>query len=107
MELSINTLKNQLNIESGYTTEDALLTDYLNVAINAVYNYCDGGLSGYTTVSGTTKYTTDLPNEVIYAIILIAHHFYTVRNIVSFSSVNEVPYAFKFLLSKYKDNVTC
>lgn len=107
MDLSIITLKNQLNIESGYTSDDALLANYLDVAVNAVYNYCDGGLSGYTTTSGTTKYNTDLPNEVIYAIILIAHHFYTVRNIVSFASVNKVPYAFEFLLSKYKDNAAC
>lgn len=86
-------LKYNINIESGYTGDDLLLSQYINVAITAVDNFIN-----YTT--GTTY--DDAINQ---AIILYATHLYLNRNLVSFAQGYELPYSFKFLLSPYKNYV--
>ena len=85
-------LKLQLNIESGYTADDLLLSQYLNVSISAVENFL-----GY---SGTTY-----EEPVTQGIILFATHLYLNRNLVSFAQGYELPYSFKFLLTPYKNYV--
>lgn len=110
MELNITTLKLQLSIETGYTSDDILLKNYLDIAVLSVYDYCGfDALSGYTlsgyTSSGTTgSYSgeTTLPITIIQAIIMLATHLYLNRNIVSFSQGYKIPLSFEFLLERYK-----
>lgn len=94
---SIDELKSQLNIESGYTDEDSYLESLLLVSESSCNEFTNNGLSGYTY--------NDIPPTVKHAMILLAAHYYTNRNMVSFSNGVEIPYTFQFLLNPYKNYV--
>jgi hypothetical protein len=108
--INLDVLKINLNIESGYTIDDTLLENFLEISVKQIYDYCDGGLSGYT-ISGYTNGEVDelsitettLPITVQQAIIMFASHLYLNRNMVSFSQGYEIPYTYKFLVQPYKN----
>lgn len=93
MELNIDNLKLQLNIEIDDTKDDTLLQNYLDTAIIAVTNYLDNGID-YVIPSGST---------INAAIILLAAHYYSNRNMVTMASAGDMPYTFQFLLNYYKN----
>ena len=96
MNISITSLKRQLNIESTYTDDDAILQHYLDVAEERVKMYLGvNALTGYTD--------TTIPITIQQAVIMLAGHFYLNRNMVAFSTATEIPYSFKWLLDPYKD----
>ena len=99
MYTNLEFFKYQLNIESGYTTDDKYMTHLLNVAELAVNTYCNGGLSGYTSTTGSTA----IPITVIQTMYLLATHFYVNRSITAFTQVVEIPYTFRFLLDPYRN----
>jgi len=92
-------LKEQLNIESGFTRDDHYLSGCTTVACLSVDNYCNNGLTGFT---GTT-----IPATVKQAALMLAAHFYLNRQIVSFATGVEIPYSFQFLLNPYKIDAIC
>lgn len=94
---TLNELKQQLNIEQSFTDDDLLLTNLGNVATQAVDNYTNYGLTGYTT--------TNIPISVKQAALMLAGHLYINRQLVSFAQGFEIPYSYKFLLDPYKNFV--
>jgi len=120
-------LKQQLNIESTFTTDDAYLDMLCVVASQAVRNYCNGGINSYTgtttyysdgTSSGCTSHGSTNNNEAIilwvitnteeeiqHAALLLAANLYLNRSPVAFSSVVEIPYTLQFLMNPYKNYV--
>jgi Phage gp6-like head-tail connector protein len=105
MNITINDLKRQLQIELDYTSDDALLQNYLNVAVISVKEYLGPlSLTGFTgyEVSGYTS-NTPVPLTIPQAIILLACHWYLNRNIVSFGVGTEIPFTFRFLLDPWRD----
>lgn len=96
MNITITQLKRQLNIESTFTDDDAILQHFLDVAEQSVYNYC--GTTGLTMYDDIT-----MPISISQAVILLASHFYLNRNMVSFGQGTEIPYSFRFLLDPYRD----
>ena len=93
--------KYQLNEFSGDTVNDKIMTQYLNVAELAVNIYCNGGLSGYTDITGSTA----MPITVIQTMYLLATHFYINRTPVSFTQAIEIPFTIQFLLAPYRNLV--
>lgn len=97
MELTIDNLKKQLNIELEWLDDDILLQTYLDIATTAVSNYLDLDAEDVAALPEN--------NTINAAIILLAAHFYSNRNMVSMANASEMPYSFKFLLDFYK-NIT-
>lgn len=113
----ISEFKNQLNFESAYTGETAILTLILNAAEQAIMNYCNavttGGTfnlsgttsniltnSGYTGNTGTCK---SISVAVLQATYLLAAHLYVNRQIVSFAQGVEIPFTLRWLIEPYKN----
>lgn len=94
---TLNELKQQLNIELSYSDDDIILSGLTSMVSVAVNNYCNDGLTGYTT--------QNLPLPVKQAAIMLASHLYINRQLVSFAQGQEIPYSFKFLLDSYKNFV--
>lgn len=97
MELTIDNLKKQLNIELEWLDDNILLQNYLDIATTAVSNYLDLDAEDVAALPEN--------NTINAAIILLAAHFYSNRNMVSMANASEMPYSFKFLLDFYK-NIT-
>lgn len=93
MIATLNQLKNNLNIEIGYTDEDEYLTMLLQVSEEAVFNYL-----GKTVIDFPV-----IPNPLVYAVIIMASQFYENRTPIAFGQPYKIPYSFEFLLSPYKD----
>lgn len=99
---TLNELKAQLNIETSFIADDTYLSGLTTVVTTSVQNYCNYGLTGYTT---TTNGVTVVPAPVKQAAIMLAAHLYINRTLVSFAQGVEIPYSFKFLLDPYKNFV--
>ena len=89
--LDITTLKEFLAIEPEFTDNDNLLNNCLQAAKIAVTQY----------IGGTDDITSDAYLDI--AILQLAAHFYTIRNLVNFGSASEMPYTFRFILDYYKN----
>lgn len=89
--LDITTLKEFLAIEPEFTDNDNLLNNCLEAAKIAVAKY----------IGGTDDITSDAYLDM--AILQLAAHLYTNRNIVNFGAAAEMPYTFRFILDYYKD----
>ena len=96
---TLNFFKLQLNESTGDTTNDIVMTRYLNVSELAVNTYCNNSLTGYTGTTGSTN----MPITVIQTMYLLAAHLYINRTPVSFTQGVEIPYTFKFLLDPYRN----
>lgn len=92
--ISLDELKEQLNIEAGYNEEDAYLGLLITAAEKATENY----LNGETPVLDATKPEPDIK----MAMLLMCCHWYENRSTVSFAQGYKVPFAFEFLLNPYK-----
>ena len=95
--LTLEFAKYQLNIESGYTTDDKYIQHLINVSEEVINNFCDGKLSGYTGTTGATA----MPVVILQATMLMVAHLYTNRTPIAFSNGVEIPYTVRFLVSKY------
>jgi hypothetical protein len=95
----LNFFKLQLRESTGDTSNDIIMTRYLNVAELAVQTYCNNGLTGYTGNTGSTN----MPITVIQTMYLLASHLYINAVPVSFTQGYEIPYTFKFLLDPYRN----
>jgi hypothetical protein len=118
---TLSGLKQQLNIEPTYTTDDTILATILNASEQAVINYLNPFVTGLTTgitlnlsgttvnvnMSGYTKSHTTVSIAVVQATYLLAAHLYTNRQIVSFTQGVEIPFTYRFLLDPYKNFVIC
>ena len=90
-------IKKHLNIESSFTDDDSYINQLLSVAELAINNYCNNGLSGYTS--------STIPVTIKQASLLLTAHFYLNRQIISFANGIEIPYTFQFLLNPYKNYI--
>lgn len=96
MNITIEQLKQQLNIESDFVDDDAYLQQLIDVAILSTKNYLGSdALTGYTD--------TTIPISIEHAVIMLAGHLYVTRTPVAFAQAMEIPYSYQFLLNPYKD----
>lgn len=97
MIVSIDQIKEHLNIESDFTDDDVYLTGLTEVAEESIIEYLNlpTGYTGYTS-------SADTPLGVQQAIKLFVAHLYINRQMVSFAQGVEIPYTFTFLLSRYR-----
>ena len=97
MYLKLYQLKKHLNIDDSFHGDDEYLCDLAKVAENAVQKHIDHALSDLEDGEG------NIPMPLIHAMLLMVGTFYAKRESVAFASVAEVPLAYEYLLSLYKD----
>ena len=96
MYITLDTIKKHLNIDSGFTEDDVYLTMLSDVAVEVIEKHIDKDISDLL-VDG------ELPNPILQAALLYIGNMYANRESVSFASAQEIPFAYDYLLSLYKD----
>jgi hypothetical protein len=95
--MNISQLKRQLKIEDTYTSEDAILQFYLDVAQPAAINFLNYFTGSTSGITGST-----MPMPIQQAILILAAHLYINRTPVSFGQPYVIPYTLEWLLQPYK-----
>jgi uncharacterized phage protein (predicted DNA packaging) len=97
MYLSLDRIKNHLNIDSDFTQDDNYLLMLEDVAERTVEKHIDCSLTDLQADSG------ELPTPLLQAMLLFIGDMYANRESVAFSSATEIPFSYEYLLSLYKD----
>lgn len=95
MDLAL--IKKHLNIDSGFTADDTYLTSLSAVAESVVEAHIDHTLSDLADDGG------QLPAPLQQAMLLFIGNMYANRESVAYTNANEVPFAYDYLLSLFKD----
>ena len=97
MYLQLYQLKKHLNIDDQFHDDDEYLVDLAKVAENAVQKHIDTELSELEDEDG------QLPMPLVQAMLLMVGTFYAKRESIAFASSTEVPLAYDYFLSLYKN----
>lgn len=97
MYLQLYQIKRHLNLDDTFHDDDEYLCDLAKVAENAIQKHIDHPLSDLENDEGM------LPMPLNHAMLLMIGTFYAKRESVAFASTMEVPLAYEYLLSLYKD----
>jgi len=97
MYLQLYQLKKHLNIDSDFHDDDEYIMDLARVAENAVQKHIDRSFEELEDDDG------NLPMPLIQAMLLMVGTFYAKRESIAFAGSSEVPLAFDYLLSLYKN----
>lgn len=102
MYILLDTAKKHLNIDKYFAEDDEYIIKLIGVAEDAISKRIDKKLSDI--VDPATGY---LPQSVIQSILLMVGQLYANREIVTYSTANEVPVCFNFLcdLNKNYDSI--
>lgn len=95
--LSITTIKQHLNIDSGYTADDNYLQQLKRVAEAVIEKHINKSLFELETEN-----KGDLPAPIEQAILLLIGNYYNNREAVSYTSANELPLSYNYILDLYK-----
>lgn len=97
MYLQLYQIKKQLNIDESFHDDDEYLCDLAKVAENAIQRHIDMDLSLLEDEEGA------LPMPLVQAMLLMVGTFYAKRESIAFAATVEVPLAYEYLLSLYKN----
>lgn len=94
--LDLELIKKHLNIDSEFTEDDDYLDMLKDVATKVIERHIDHDINDLS-VDG------DLPLPIQQAALLYIGNMYANRESISFASAQEIPFAYDYLLSLYKD----
>ena len=97
MYLQLYQIKRHLNLDETFHDDDEYLVDLALVAQNAVQRHIDRQLSELEDEWGM------IPSPLTHAMLLMIGSFYAKRESISFAATVEVPLAYDYLLSLYKN----
>lgn len=97
MYLQLYQIKKHLNIDDTFHEDDEYLVDLAKVAENAIQKHIDTELSLLEDEDGA------IPMPLVQAMLLMIGTFYAKRESIAFASSTEVPLAYDYLLSLYKN----
>jgi len=89
-------IKKHLNIDSGFTADDSYLSSLADVAQQVVQSHIDHDLSDLEEGGA-------LPAPLLQAMLLFVGNMYANRESVAYANTQEVPFAYDYLLSLFKD----
>lgn len=92
MYILLDTAKQHLNIDKDFKDDDNYIIHLISVAEDTIEKRIDQKL--IDLVDPKTGY---LPRSVIQSILLLIGQFYANREVVNYSTVNEIPVCFNFL----------
>ena len=96
MYVSLNEIKQQLNIDQNYSGDNAYLEYIIQVAEDAIEQNICHPLTDYTEEGKT------FPPSLKHAIMFYASNLYANRESISYGQAYTVPDTFHFLLSPFK-----
>lgn len=95
--LSITTIKQHLNIDSTYTADDNYLQQLNRVAEAVVEKHINKSMYDLRMEN-----KGELPVAIEQAILLLIGNYYNNREAVSYTSANELPLSYNYILDLYK-----
>lgn len=98
MYLNLYQVKKHLNIDEDYTDDDEYLVDLINVSEAVVSKHIDDNLNEVAEANGG-----ELPSPLVHAMLLLIADLYQNRETVAYTTINELPLSYKYLLSLYKN----
>lgn len=99
MYLTLEKVKQHLNIEASYIDDDNYIYSLIEVAESVVENHINYNLSDLTIANGDV-----LPTPLQHAMLLFISHLYSNREAVSINGkANEMPLSYSYLLDMYKN----
>ena len=101
MYLSLETIKNHLNIDATFTDDDNYIQHLGEVAELAVERHIDRKLSELCVDGGEGELI--LPSPITHAMLLLIGNLYANREPVSYASTMQIPLSYDYLLSLYKN----
>ena len=96
--LDLNLIKKHLNMNADYTAEDDYLTMLGGAVEEVIAKHIDDDLS---TLAKNNN--DQLPLPLVQACLLLLGTYYSNRENVAFTTTNEVPMSFTYLLDLYKN----
>lgn len=97
MYLTLDIIKKHLYIDDYFTDDDDYIIGLANVAEKVVEKHIDSNLSELADEEG------HLPSPLCQAMLLFIGNMYQNREAVSYSSPTELPLAFNYIISLYKN----
>lgn len=97
MYITLEEIKKHLNIDNYFTDDDEYLASLIEVAAKVVEAHIDCSFNDLLDGDG------NLPLPIIQAMKLFVGNMYQSRESVAFVQANEIPFAYDYLLSLYKD----
>lgn len=94
--LNLELIKKHLNIDNGFTEDDDYLLMLKDVALKTIERHIDHDLNSLLEDG-------ELPTPILQAALLYIGNMYQSRESVAFTSAVEIPFAYDYLLSLYKD----
>lgn len=98
MTLTLQQIKQHLNIDSGFTADDAYLTALSGVAEAAVSKHIGVNLTDIANDNGGA-----IPAPLSHAMLLLVGNYYANRESVAFASAQALPLSYNYLIDLYKD----
>ena len=95
--LTLDRVKQHLNIDSYYTDDDTYLASLIDVVEMVVEKHID-----YSLVNLQGEGVEFTP-PLLHAMLLLIGNFYNTRESVSFTSAYEIPLGYSYLLDLFKD----
>lgn len=94
--VTISEVKQHLNIDAEFTTDDGYITSLISVAVEAVEHQINNKIESLM-VEGV------VPSAVKHSMLLLIGNWYMNREPVAYSSVAKIPYTLELLLSVNKN----
>lgn len=95
--ISIEDIKNHLNIDTDFIADDKYLGQLIEVAQGAVERNIDRKLEDLEDVNG------QLPETLLQAVKFLVGNYYANRESVAFAATHDVPHSYQYLIDLYRD----
>lgn len=99
MYISLERIKNHLNIDNGFVEDDDYITFLEDVATKAVQATCN------VSFDEITEGGNELPSPLLHACLLLIGDMYQNRESVATTSISRIP-TFRYLCANFTDYKT-
>lgn len=109
MLVDLTTIKKHLNLDEDFTDDDNYLEMLEGVAETLVQKHIDISFDELLEQStdGAVATRGEIPQPLLYAILLYIGNMYENRESVSYTSTSEVPMSLKYILEMYRNYNQC
>lgn len=97
MLINLATIKNHLNIDSSYTSDDEYLEYLEGVAEEVVQKHIDRSFEDIVAAEGA------IPEPLLHTILLFIGNLYENRESIAYNQVVDIPNSLQYILSLYRD----
>lgn len=98
MFLTLERIKQHLNLDTYYTADDAYLMALESVVEKVVQRHIDTNLEELAESEGG-----ELPQPLLHAMLLLIGNFYANRESVTSNAQTEIPLSYNYLLDLFKN----